>query len=110
MCALRMETRARVGLEVAYEEPGRQVFYPALNLSSSGVFLVSDQPPELGVQVCVVVSLPPDGLFLRLQGSVVRHSGSSEPQGFAVAFVDVDDRTRADLRAFVRCGGTGTTV
>ena len=97
----RHEERAPVRLEVAYEEPGRQVFFPALNLSVSGVFLASEEPPEVGQQVQVVLSLPPNGLFLRMRGVVVRHAGRAEPRGFAVAFEEVDERTRGDLKEFV---------
>ncbi len=93
-------------MEVAYEEPGRQVFIPALNLSASGIFLASSEPPELGQEVNLVLSLPPSGVFLRMRGLVVRHAGRSEPKGFAVAFEGVDDRTRTDLKAFVRASRT----
>lgn len=87
---------------MAYEEPGRQRFFPALNLSASGIFLAAEESPELGREVRVVLSLPPNGIFLRIQGQVVRHAGGSEPHGFAVAFEAVDDRTRSDLKDFVR--------
>ncbi len=98
----RHEERTPVDLEVAYEEPGRQRFFPALNLSASGIFLAAEEPPEVGQEVRVVLSLPPNGIFLRMQGLVVRHAGGSEPNGFAVAFAEVDDRTRSDLKEFVR--------
>ncbi len=98
----RHEKRAPVDLEVAYEEVGRQRFFPALNLSVSGIFLASEEPPEIGQEVRVVLSLPPNGVFLRMRGLVVRHAGGTEPSGFAVAFEGVDDRTRSDLKEFVR--------
>ena len=98
----RHEERTSVDLDVAYEEPGRQLFFPALNLSASGIFLAAEESPELGQEVRVVLSLPPNGIFLRIQGQVVRHAGGSEPHGFAVAFEAVDERTRSDLKEFVR--------
>ncbi len=98
----RHEERTPVKLEVAYEEPGRQRFFPALNLSASGIFLAAEEPPEVGREVRVVLSLPPNGIFLRMQGLVVRHAGGSEPNGFAVVFEAVDDRTRSDLKEFVQ--------
>ena len=98
----RHEERTPVDLEVAYEEPGRQRFFPALNLSASGIFLAAEEPPEVGQEVRVVLSLPPNGIFLRMQGLVVRHADGSEPSGFAVAFEAVDDRTRSDLKEFVQ--------
>ena len=94
-------------LDVAYEEPGRQRFFPALNLSASGIFLATEEPPAVGKEVRVVLSLPPNGIFLRMQGLVVRHAGGSEPNGFAVAFEAIDDRTRSNLKEFVReCGAS----
>ncbi len=98
----RHEERTPVELEVAYEEPGQQRFFPALNLSASGIFLASGEPPEVGKEVRVVLSLPPNGVFLRMRGLVVRHAASSEPSGFAVAFKGVDKRTRDDLKEFLR--------
>ncbi len=98
----RHDERTSVELEVAYEEPGRQRFFPALNLSASGIFLAAEEPPEVGQEVRVVLSLPPNGIFLRMQGLVVRHADGSEPSGFAVAFEAVDERTRSDLKEFVQ--------
>jgi len=103
---IQREQRTKIQLEVAYEEPGRQVFFSALNLSTSGVFLVSEEPPQLGQEVRVVLSLPPDGLFVRMRGLVVRHAGRGEPRGFAVAFAGVDERTQADLQEFLRTSAT----
>jgi len=96
------EERARVRLDVACEESGRQVFFSTLNLSASGILLATAEPPELGREIHVVLSLPPDGLFLRMHGQVVRHASRREPSGFAVAFESLDQRTRADLKEFIR--------
>jgi hypothetical protein len=89
-------------MEVACEEPGRQVFFPSVNLSTSGILLGSKAPPSVGEQVRVVLSLPPDGVFVRMQGRVVRHADPPEPEGFAVVFKGVDERTRGELGEFVR--------
>ncbi len=101
MAGRRRHERAPGRMDVAYEEPGRQVFMPALNLSASGVFLACAERPQLGVSVQLVLSLPPDGLFVRLQGRVVRHAGALEPSGFAVAFDGVDTRTSRTLLRYV---------
>jgi hypothetical protein len=94
--------RASVRFDVAFEEPGRQLFVPALNVSASGMFLASpDVRPEVGSPVRVVLSLPPDGVFLRLRGSVVRHAAVGEPGGFAVRFDDGDPRSFVALQRFV---------
>jgi len=99
--------RASVRWEVAFEEPGRQLFVPALNVSASGMFLASpDVRPDVGVPVRVVVSLPPDGVFLRLRGSVVRHAEPGEPDGFAIRFEDGDPGSVLALQRFVTHLGT----
>ena len=97
----RQQARAAVMLDVAFEEGGRQLFTPALNLSSSGVLLASDRPPPIGSYVQVVMSLPPTGVFVRLQGDVVRHAPAGGSTGFAVAFRAVDRRTTTELESFV---------
>lgn len=102
----RHAERVSLRTEVALEEPGRQVFLPSLNLSSSGIFLSSEQPPEVGTEVRVVLSLPPDGMFLRLSGVVVRLADGSEPDGFAVAFEAPESRTHGVLADFVRSSRT----
>ncbi len=85
--------RADVKLEVACEESGRHVFLPAVNMSASGIFLAAPERPRLGDRVQLVISLPPDGEFLRLRAVVVRHSESSEPNGFALCFDGIDERS-----------------
>jgi hypothetical protein len=102
MAEARRCRRASVRWDVAFEEPGRQLFVPALNVSASGIFLASpDVRPQVGSPVRVVVSLPPDGVFLRLSGSVVRHAASGEPDGFAIRFDDADPRSFLALQRFV---------
>ncbi len=95
----RLEGRARAQFEVAVEGGGRQIFAPALNLSASGVLLACDEPPALGTSVRVVISLPPTGVFLRLQGTVVRID--EEGGAFAVSFRAVDEGCAEKLRSFV---------
>jgi hypothetical protein len=88
-------------LSVAFEEAGRELFLPAVNLSESGVFLASETSPPIGTGASVVLSLPPDGVFLRLRGTVVREAGPREPRGFALSFYGVDGRAAGLLRKFV---------
>jgi hypothetical protein len=89
-------------MSVAYKEVGRELFLPALNLSESGVFLASDSLPTVGTGASLVLSLPPEGIFLRLRGTVVRRAGSLEPSGFALSFLGIDHRSSELLREFVR--------
>lgn len=98
----RRHERVRVCISTVYEDLGREVFLQTLNLSESGLFLASDESPLVGTAVGLVFSLPPEGPFLRVRGTVVRCSGSPEPQGFAVTFRGLDLRASRDLREFVR--------
>lgn len=94
--------RVLARIEAAYEDPQRQVFLPTLDLSESGVFLVSAEAPAVGSQAQVVLELPGREAFLRLRGTVIRVQ--SEPvAGFAVCF-DPAASSREGLealRAFV---------
>ena len=100
--------RAPLVGDVAVEAAGSQTFRPALNLSRTGILVASDELPDVGTQVRVVISLPPTGRFVRLQGRVVRHHragpvGEVAEQGFAVAFEAVDE---AELDAVESYTGT----
>jgi hypothetical protein len=77
--------RVRARLEAAYEDTDRQVFLPTLNLSESGVFLLSTEAPTVGSIAQVVLDLPGHEAFLRLRGAVTRVQ--LEPvAGFALRF------------------------
>ena len=97
----RSHGRVPVSLDVAIEESGRESFAPIVNLSASGVLLASDEPPEVGTAVRVVMSLPPTGRFVRLHGQVVRHESLGRRPAFAVAFHSVDEGNRSILAGFV---------
>jgi hypothetical protein len=95
--------RVRARIEAGYEDSLRQVFLPTLNLSESGVFLLSSELPAIGSQAQVVLELPGHEAFLRLRGSVIRVQ--TEPfAGFAVSFeTDAGNaEALAALRQFVR--------
>lgn len=94
-------------MPTVYEDLGREVFLQTLNLSESGLFLASEESPPVGSPVGLVFSLPPDGVFLRVRGTVVRRAGPSEPQGFAVTFRGLDPGTASTLREFVQSSTAG---
>lgn len=94
--------RVRARIEAAYEDPVRQVFLPTLDLSESGVFLVSAESPAIGASAQVVLELPGHEAFLRLRGTVTR--AQTDPvTGFAIRF-EIDEASEealSALRAFV---------
>ena len=89
--------RALLPAEVAVETAGSQVFRTAVNLSPSGILLAADELPEVGTTVRVVISLPPTGRFVRLQGRVVRHEQAT---AYAVAFEAIEERERLALEDY----------
>lgn len=95
--------RVRARLEVGYEDPERQVFLPTLDLSESGVFLLSDEAPEVGSQAHVVLELPGHEAFLRLRGTVTRVQMGPQEAGFAIQFdpAGQDAEAVAALRGFI---------
>jgi hypothetical protein len=97
----RSHGRVPVSLDAAIEESGREIFAPIVNLSASGVLLASNEPPEVGAAVRIVMSLPPTGRFVRLHGQVVRHERTDRRSAFAVAFHAVDEGNRSFLVGFV---------
>lgn len=89
--------RAPLPSEVAVEAAGAETFRAVLNLSRSGILLAADELPELGTAVRVVISLPPSGRFVRLQGRVVRHEQAA---AYAVAFEAIEERERLALEDY----------
>lgn len=73
----------------------------SINLSASGVFIGTDEPPELDAIVQVVLELPDGQPPAEVQGIVVRRvaSGEGEPAGAGVQFIGADDAFRARLDA-----------
>ena len=100
--ARQRAARVPARLEAAYEDPERQVFLPTLDLSESGVFLLSEDAPLVGSQAQVVFELPGEEVFLRLRGRVARVQTEPVP-GFALRFDPVrqDAGSLTSLRDFV---------
>ena len=98
----RGASRARVRLEAAYEDPERQVFLVADDLSESGAWLLAPDPPAPGNAARLTLELPGEAAFLRVRGMVVRRR-AEQPAGFALRFDPEGMRpeARAVLRRFV---------
>lgn len=94
----RAAPRRRVKLDVAYEDPYRQIFVAARDVSETGIFLLSpDPPPAPGVPARVMLELPGHPVLLRLRGTVARWE---EGTGFALRFDP--ERTGDDARRVLR--------
>ena len=91
--------RLEVRLEAAYEDRDRQVFLTTRNLSETGAYLVASDPPDTGVRARLMLELPGEPAFVRLDGVVARRVAGD---GFAVRF-DLErtpQGAREALRAF----------
>ncbi len=98
----RTSRRARVRLEAAYEDALRQVFLVTSDLSEGGAFLLTPEPPPVGLSGQITLELPTGPAILRLRGTVVRRR-AADPPGFALAFDTgaTSDSTRRSLQRFV---------
>lgn len=93
----RRAPRVRARLEVAYEDPERQVFLIAANLSEGGAFLLAPDPPPPGVTARLVFELPGYPAIVRLP-AVVARCQEGPRRGFAVRF-DSPSASPTDLQA-----------
>ena len=99
----RTAPRARVRLEAAYEDSLRQVFLVTSDLSEGGVFLLTPEPPPVGLSAQITLELPTGPAILRLRGTVVRRRPDA-PAGFALAFDPgaTPESTRRSLQRFIQ--------
>ena len=98
----RAAPRARVRLEAAYEDALRQVFLVTADLSEGGAFLLTPEPPPVGLAGQITLELPTSPAILRLRGTVVRRRDDA-PAGFALAFDPraTPESTRRSLQRFI---------
>jgi len=98
----RAAPRARVRLEAAYEDSLRQVFLVTADLSEGGAFLLTPEPPPVGLSGQITLELPTSPAILRLRGTVVRRRADA-PAGFALAFDPraTPESTRRSLQRFI---------
>jgi len=98
----RAAPRARVRLDAAYEDALRQVFLVTSDLSEGGVFMLTPEPPPVGLSGQITLELPTGPAILRLRGTVVRRRADA-PAGFALAFDlrATTESTRRSLQRFV---------
>jgi len=99
----RNAPRARVRLEAAYEDALRQVFLVTSDLSEGGAFLLTPEPPPVGLSGQITLELPTGPAILRLRGTVVRRRADA-PAGFALAFDPgaTPESTRRSLQRFIQ--------
>jgi hypothetical protein len=82
---------------------GHAVPFERFDLSTVGVYLYSDFLLSEGEDVCLKIRLPFSPRAVEVAGRVVRAQEGDEqqPAGMGVAFRDVDNGLRQELREFV---------
>ena len=94
--------------EVLVHLDGAVVPLKSINVSPSGVFLITDVLPEEGEAFDLLFNLPDGGVPLRVSGSVARvnerhqdpATGRSLTPGIGLEFTDVPDTARRRLARF----------
>ncbi len=103
----RLQPRIKRRIPVNYHhEMGSSMSY-CRDLSQSGIFIQTHEPPPVGAEVDVNLRHPTTPQFLPLTGSVVRVVGP-DPQnpyqlpGAGVAFSPADETQKSSLREFLK--------
>ncbi len=101
----RVQPRASIRVEAAYEDAERQVFLETRDISEDGIYLFAPDPPDVGQPARLVLDLPGNPEILRLTGRVLRRDTGTRP-GFVVLFHHGDrdesaGKTRKRLRDLV---------
>jgi uncharacterized protein (TIGR02266 family) len=88
---IRLRTRVRAALGPRLEF--------SVNISASGMFIASDQPPALREVVALSIDLPGEGAPLEVSAEVMhlvrpQQANKDWPAGYGVQFIHADDRFR----------------
>lgn len=75
------------------------------NLSTNGIFLVTDVPLEIGIQLELHFSLPNSRKLIKAEGRVVwktkHQEGKDEHEGVGIEFTKIDDESKKIISEFV---------
>ena len=76
----------------------------AHNVNEGGLFIETDEPPELGTAIALEFQIPETEAPIQVMGRVVRTSDGlgGEPPGMGVQFEDLDAKARTTINALVR--------
>lgn len=101
----RRSARLAHELIVAYRSSGGFLTDYAINLSRGGCFVNARRPLPVGTPVSLVLSLPGEGVAIRVAGRVTwvsefGNAGNDVP-GMGIAFVGLDEKRRRQLSTLV---------
>lgn len=76
----------------------------AHNVNEGGLFIETDEPPELGTAIALEFQIPETEAPIQVMGRVVRTSDGlgGEPPGMGIQFENLDARARTTINALVR--------
>jgi hypothetical protein len=98
----RAARRVLAALEAGYEDRRRQIFLRTRDLSESGIYLLSHDPPDVGSLAEIHLELPGCPAILRLRGTVIRRE-TGGTSGFALLFDEGSNESAlGQLRQYVQ--------
>ena len=104
----RKSPRAEYRTQVSARQGTRVLSGDTLNISAKGVFIVSSDPVETKKPIALTFTFPGDDEYLQVLGEVTwvnnKHTPISlnHPEGFAVCFQSLPERTQKLINQFIR--------
>jgi type IV pilus assembly protein PilZ len=99
----RVMPRIDTSLEIAFRTSGVNRYSYMLNISSGGLFIKTDQPLSIDVELEMSIQLPDDPEIMDIAGRVVWTKPESHafPAGMGIQFVNMPKEYRQKIQSFV---------
>jgi len=96
--------RVSAAIEATVQHAGTEVFSSILNLSSGGVFIITDNPMPIDAPLSMRFHLPGDTEIIAVRGRVVwiKQKSSNFPAGIGVQFTEISPAHLEKIQAFVQ--------
>lgn len=107
MAERRGTVRAVARIEVQDQSVAKErvPLFVSGNVSSGGIFLITNDPYEAGTELLIRFNLPDDPVTIEATGSVVwrrtDRESSDRPPGMGVQFQNISQDDRERIRSFV---------
>ena len=100
----RQHPRVDVWIEVTFNSPQELVTNYMPNISKGGMYIQTDNPPDLGTVMALTFQLPGQDNLIRTKGKVVWNnptSGLHKP-GIGLQFTEMPEEDRHILEGFIQ--------
>jgi type IV pilus assembly protein PilZ len=99
----RVMPRVDTSLEIAFRTAGVNRYSYMLNLSSGGLFIKTEQPLSIDVELEMSIQLPDDPEIMDIAGRVVWTKPESHafPAGMGIQFIGLPPEYRQKIESFV---------